>query len=65
MKYLKININDFQVPILLHGSKACGLEKSDIQPLDSAVDRSVMKLFIAANISVVQECIAFFNFKLY
>jgi exonuclease III len=52
------------LPILMYGTEACGLKKSDIQSLDFAVNRFLMKLFKTANISVIQECVAFFNFKL-
>ena len=50
--------------ILMYGTEACGLKKSDFQSLDFGVNRFLMKLCKTTNISVIQECVAFFNFKL-
>jgi chromosome condensin MukBEF MukE localization factor len=52
------------LPILMYGTEACGLKKSDNQSLDLAVNRFLMKLFKTANISVIQDCVAFFYFEL-
>ena len=54
------------LPILLYGTEACGLKKRDINSLDFTVNRFLMKLglFKTNNISVIQECVTYFNFKL-
>jgi hypothetical protein len=48
----------------MYGTEERGLKKSDIQSLDFGVNRFLMKLFKTANISVIQEGVAFSNFKL-
>jgi hypothetical protein len=52
------------LPILMYGTEACGLRKSDIQSLDFAIIRFLMKLFKTSNISIIQDTIVFFNFLL-
>ena len=52
------------LPILMYGTEACGLKKSDIRSLDFTVNRFLMKLFKTGNISIVKECSVFFNFLL-
>ena len=52
------------LPILLYGTEACSLRKSDICYLDFAVLRFLFKLFRTNNSDLVLESIAFFNFKL-
>jgi len=52
------------LPILMYGTEACGMKKSDIRSLDFAVNRFLMKLFKTGNISVIQDCTVFFNFML-
>jgi exonuclease III len=52
------------LPILMYGTEACGLKKSDIRSLDFTVNRFLMKLFKTGNISVIQDCTFFFNFML-
>ena len=52
------------MPILMYGTEACGLKKSDIHSLDFAVNRFLMKLFKTDSIAIVQDCIVFFNFML-
>jgi len=50
------------LPIPMYATEACG---SDIHSLDFVVNRFLMKLFKTANLGVVQECLSYFNFKLY
>ena len=52
------------LPILMYGTEACCLKKSDIRSLDFAVNRFLMKLFKTNNMSIIQDCIVYFNFKL-
>jgi hypothetical protein len=52
------------LPILMYGSDACSLKQSDIRSLDFAVNRFLMKLIKTANISVIQDCITYFDIKL-
>ena len=52
------------VPILLYGSEACGLNKTDIHSLDFAVNRFLMKLFKTANFGIIKDCLRYFEFKL-
>ena len=52
------------IPILLYGSEACGLRKSDIRSMDFMITRFLMRLFRTNNITIIQDCITFFNFEL-
>lgn len=52
------------LPILMYGTEACKLKISVIRSLDFTVTRFLMKLFKTTNNSIIQECIAFFNFRL-
>jgi len=52
------------LPILLYGTEACSMRKSDIRSLDFAVLRFLMKLFRTNNSDLIHESLAFFNFKL-
>ena len=52
------------LPILLYGTEACSMRKSDIRSLDFAVIRFMMKLFKTNNSDLIHECLAFFNFEL-
>lgn len=52
------------LPVLLYGTEACGLNKSDIRSLDFAVMRFLMKLFRTSNANLILEILSFFNFKL-
>jgi hypothetical protein len=49
------------LPILLYGTEACCLKKSDINSLDFVVNRFLIKLF---NMSIMEDCRMYFNFKL-
>ena len=50
---------------LMYGTEACCLKKSDINSLDFAVNnRFVMKLFKTINMSIIEDCRTYFNFKL-
>lgn len=52
------------LPILMYGTEACGLKKSDIRSLDFVMFRFLMKLFRTNNTSLITESLVFFNFKL-
>jgi hypothetical protein len=52
------------LPILTYGSQACSLKQSDIRSLDFAVNRFLMKLFKTTNISIIRDCITYYNCKL-
>ena len=52
------------LPILMYASEACGLNKSDTRSLDFPVNRFLMKLFKTANSVIIQDCLAYFEFKL-
>jgi hypothetical protein len=52
------------LPILMYGSEACSLKQSDIRSLDFAVNHFLMKLFKTTNISIIRDCITYFNFRL-
>ena len=52
------------LPVLLYGTEACGLNKSDVRSLDFVVMRFAMKLFKTNNAGLVLEILSFFNFKL-
>ena len=52
------------LPILMYGTEACCLKKSDLTSLDFAVNRFLMKLFKANNMSIIDDCRMYFNFKL-
>ena len=57
-------VNSKCIPILLYGTEACQLNKSDVGSLDFTVNRFLMRLFKSNNMCIIQECVAFFNFKL-
>ena len=44
------------LPILLYGTEACPLSKSDLHSFDFAINRFLMKLFKTNNILIVNEC---------
>jgi hypothetical protein len=48
----------------MYASEACGLNKSDTRSLDFPVNRFLMKLFNTANSVIIQDCLAYFGFKL-
>ena len=52
------------LPILLYGTEACGLRKSEIRSLDFLVTRFLMRLFQTNNMNIIKDCITFFDFKL-
>ena len=52
------------LPILLYGLEACPLNKSDLNSLDFAVNRFLMKLFNTINVDIIAECRSFFNVPL-
>ena len=52
------------LPILMYASEACSQNKSDTRSLDFLVNRFVMKLFKTANSGIIQDCPAYFEFKL-
>jgi hypothetical protein len=52
------------LPILMYGSEACCLRQADIRSLDFAVNRFLMKLFRTNNMTLIQDCVGYFNFKL-
>ena len=56
-------INSECLPVLLYGLDVCPLNKADLQCQGLCVNRILMKLFCANNVSVVDEC-RLFNFAL-
>ena len=44
------------LPILLYGTEACSLIKSDLHSFDFVINRFFMKLFRTNNILIVKEC---------
>jgi len=52
------------MPILLYGLKCFFLPKSDVNSLDFAVGRFLMKLFKTVNNDVIQDCCNFLKFSL-
>ena len=44
------------LPILMYGTEACRLKKSDINSLDFAVNRFLMKLFKTNTMSIIDDC---------
>ena len=52
------------LPILMYGTEACCLKKSDINSLGFAVNRFSMKLYKNDNLSIDEDCRTYFNFKL-
>lgn len=52
------------LPILLYGTEACPLNKSDLNSFDFAVNRFLMKLFKTNNITIIDECRLFFDVSL-
>jgi len=54
------------LPILMYGTEACCLKKSDINSLDFAVNRFLMKLFKTNNMSMMTvECISILNYQVH
>ena len=52
------------IPILLYRLEVCPLNRADMQSLEFCVNRLLMNLFHANNLSVVEECRHCFNFAL-
>lgn len=52
------------LPILLYGTEACSLAKSELQSLDFVVIRFIMKLFRTNDRSIIDCCLDNFNFSL-
>ena len=52
------------LPLLLYGTDACSVIKSDLCSLDFLVVRFLMKLFKTNNRKIIDECIQFFEFML-
>ena len=52
------------LPVLMYGTEACGLGKSDVRSLDFVVFRFLMKLFKTNNMNLILEILSFFTFKL-
>jgi Reverse transcriptase (RNA-dependent DNA polymerase) len=50
--------------ILLYGLEAAYLRISEVRSLDFVVNRFLMKLFQTGKISVINDCISYFNFEL-
>jgi hypothetical protein len=57
-------INSKCLPVLLYGVEACPLNKSDINSMDFAVNRFMMKLFKCTSIEVIRYCQYCFGFSL-
>lgn len=52
------------IPILLYGLDVCSLSKRNIQSLDIAVNRVLIKLFKTSNIDIIIDCRDMFDIKL-
>ncbi|HMV61673.1 MAG TPA: reverse transcriptase family protein, partial [Agitococcus sp.] len=52
------------MPILMYGTEACKLNKSDVRSLDFMVTRFLMRLFKTNNLAMIQDCTWYFKFKL-
>ena len=52
------------LPILLKGTEACPLFKSDVHSLDFVINRFFMKLFRTNNMLIINECREPFGFDL-
>jgi endonuclease/exonuclease/phosphatase family metal-dependent hydrolase len=52
------------LPVLLYGTEACPLNKSDIYSFDFAMNRVLMKLFGTINRNIINDCIAYFKIQL-
>ena len=52
------------LPILLYGTEACPLNKSELGSFDFIINRFLMKLFRTNNITIIDECRSFFNVTL-
>jgi Reverse transcriptase (RNA-dependent DNA polymerase) len=52
------------LPILLYGTEACPLFKSDLHSLDFVINRFFMKLFKTNNILIINECRELFGVDL-
>ena len=51
------------VPVLLYGSEACSVNKSEKQSLDFVFTRMLMKLFKTSSTYIIDECYEMFNLK--
>jgi len=51
------------IPVLLYGTEACLLNKSDLSSLDFVINRLFMKLFKTNNIEIVELCQYQFGFE--
>ena len=52
------------LPILLYGTEACPLIKSDLASFDFVLNRFLMKLFRTNNVNIIDDCRLFFNITL-
>jgi len=52
------------MPILLYGSEALNLNKSQLNSLDFVANRFLMKLFNTNNMQIIEFCCEQFNFVL-
>jgi len=52
------------MPVSLHGSECFLLPKADVKTVDFVVTRFLIKLFLSANIDIVNGCRSYFNFLL-
>jgi hypothetical protein len=52
------------LPVLLYGSEACHLTKSDIRSMDFMFNRFLMRLFKTKKMEIIQDFINYFNIKL-
>ena len=51
------------VPLLLYGSEACPINKSEKQSLDFVFTRMLMKVFKTSSTYIIDECYEMFNLK--
>ena len=51
------------VPVLLYGSEACPINKSEKQSLDFVFTRMLMKVFKTSSTYIIDECYEMFNLK--
>ena len=52
------------IPVLLYGTDVCPLNKSELNSLDFAVTRFLMKLFRSNSNDLIKECRQYFGFLL-
>jgi len=57
-------VSSKSLPILIYATEACDINQSDIRSLDFVDNRFLIKLFKAANLGIVHECLSYFNLKL-